>query len=80
MSRTGRDQFDKAGQLVNGFDYDLQCWVKGGRVLDCGHPLGSDCDCSGRRHAGRRIALVRRLERLEVVSGVFLGMKAEGRL
>lgn len=80
MSRTGRDQFDKAGQLVNGFDYDLQCWVKGGRVVDCGHPSGSDCDCSGRRHTGRKIVLVRRLERLETVSRVFLGMKAEGRL
>lgn len=68
MTRTSRDQFDKAGQLVNGFDYDLQCWVKGGRVLDCGHPAGSECDCTGRKHRGRNIRLARRLEGVEQVS------------
>ncbi|MBA7687288.1 hypothetical protein ES703_95749 [subsurface metagenome] len=80
MSRTSRDQFDSNGQLVNGFDYDLQCWVRGGRVVDCGHPAGSDCDCTGRRHRGRKIMLVRRLEGLEQVSGVYHGMKKQGAL
>ena len=80
MNRTTRDQFDKTGQLVNGFDYDLQCWVKGGRVVDCGHPAGSECDCSGRRHKGRRIELVRRLEGFEQVSGVYQAMKEQGAL
>ena len=68
MSRTTRDQFDKTGQLVNGFDYDLQCWVKGGRVQDCGHPVRSDCGCIGRKHKGRKIELVRRLEGLKQIS------------
>lgn len=80
MSRSSRDQFDKTGQLVNGFDYDLQCWVKGGRVLDCGHPAGSDCDCTGRKHRGRRIELVRRLEGFEKVSRVCHIMKEKGAL
>jgi len=71
MSRTSRDQFDSTGQLVNGYDYDLQCWVKGGRVLDCGHPTGSECDCIGRKYRGREIKLGRRLEGIEQVSEVY---------
>lgn len=31
MNRIDRDGY-KNGKLWNGFDYDLQCWVKAGKV------------------------------------------------
>ena len=34
------------------YDYTNQCWVKGGVVLNCGHPKTMDCQCYGRVHAG----------------------------
>lgn len=36
--RVSGDQY-KGGQLENGFDYDLQVWVKDGVIQDCGHVL-----------------------------------------
>ena len=50
------------------FDYDRQCWVKGGVILDCFHPEAGvsvldlagrrttwpGCSCYGRAHAGER--------------------------
>ena len=53
MSRLSNDEFDGKGNLVNGFDYDLQVWVKGGLVLNCGHPAYSgSCNCNARRFVG----------------------------
>lgn len=71
MSRTSRDQFDKTGQLINGFDYDLQVWVKDGICINVG---------IGKEHAGRRIEEARKKEGLEEVSGVYQLMKEEGAL
>jgi hypothetical protein len=78
MSRTSRDQFDEAGRLVNGFDYDLQCWVRKYIVQDCGHKQGTGCGCFGRCNWGQTITMAREGAELEEVSGVYLGMKEEG--
>lgn len=41
MNQTKNPNFEyfADGQLKEGFDYDLQVWVKGGVICDCGHPL-----------------------------------------
>lgn len=62
--RTSGDQY-KGGQLANGFDYDLQVWVKNGRIQDCGHTdrLTHHCfqgyNCTAHQYHGERIAKVR---------------------
>ena len=54
--RHSTDEY-RNGQLWAGFAYDLQVWVKDGRVLPCGHPvaMGAVC-CNGRRYAGLTLA------------------------
>ena len=51
------------GQLLNGFDYDLQVWVKQGVVLDCGHPAsmssGGHYCCNARKYKGEKIVAAR---------------------
>lgn len=60
MSRASRDDYDREGDLRNGYDYELQVWVKGYEVQDCGH-LSSDVPdcCSAALFAGQDIRLVR---------------------
>jgi hypothetical protein len=41
------------------FDYDLQCWVKNGKVEKCGHRPEHNCGCIGWNCAGRDIAEVK---------------------
>ena len=53
--RTGKDQFDAQGILLNGFDYDRQAWVKDGKYIRCGHPESMDCGCFGREHEGEPV-------------------------
>jgi hypothetical protein len=53
--RTGPDQFDAQGNLLNGFDYDRQAWVKDGRYVRCGHPETMQCGCYGREHEGEQV-------------------------
>ena len=38
MSRISMDEVDAAGVVKNGFDYNLQVWVKNWIVQICGHP------------------------------------------
>lgn len=52
----------KDGKLVDGFDYDVQAWIKGGVILNCGHPQTMDCGCYGRAHAGKRLEDVKAAE------------------
>lgn len=63
MTRHSDNQFGPSGALLNGFDYDVQVWVKDGIVQPCGHPerLGPTC-CNGRIYAGKKLADVFRLE------------------
>ena len=59
MSRVSRDDYDREGDLRNGYDYELQVWVLGYKVQECGH-LSSDPDCcQASRFAGQDIRLVR---------------------
>lgn len=54
MARMNADEFQD-GNLYNGYDYDLQCWVKKGIIQDCGHPDFMRCECMARKHAGEPI-------------------------
>ena len=54
----------KNGQLHNGFDYDLQVWVKNGINQDCGHQEpkvdnGGYYCCKAHEYCGRKIVMVR---------------------
>lgn len=53
--RTSSDEI-RDGIVVNGYDYELQVWVKGGVVLRCGHPESMKGCCNAREYAGQRIA------------------------
>lgn len=57
MSRVSSDEFTEDGRLINGFDYDLQVWVRHGIIEDCGHPEDMNCAewCNKRKYAGRSI-------------------------
>ena len=49
--RQSTDEY-RHGFLFNGYDYENQAWVKGGRYLRCGHPATMRCMCYGRLHEG----------------------------
>lgn len=55
--RTSVDE-TKNGIVWNGFDYDLQVWVRNGVIQNCGHPQnaekGHGC-CNARTLHGRMI-------------------------
>jgi len=55
MSRLSNDQLDAYGNVFNGFDYDLQVWVKEGIIQRCGHRESMKCDCLGLRFEGRSV-------------------------
>ncbi len=52
MSRTSNDEYNEAGRLMHGYDYDNQAWVVDGCYIRCGHPEGMDCRCYGKDHEG----------------------------
>lgn len=60
--RTCNDQYRK-GQLLNGYDYQLQVWVKNGVILDCDHPAEMSNDgyycCNAKKYHGEMITAVR---------------------
>jgi hypothetical protein len=61
--RSSRDEYDKDDVLKNGFDYDLQVWVKDYFIQNCGHKeIVNSCDCNGRKYAGWAIDLAREKE------------------
>lgn len=66
MTRLSTNEIDKEGKIINGYDYDKQCWVVGGIIQDCGHPRKGEyapaigrawggCNCYGRIHKGEAI-------------------------
>lgn len=59
MSRVSKDHFDAQGNLVDGYDYDLQVWVLSGYVQECGH-MNKDCGCNARIYAGQLLTDVRK--------------------
>lgn len=50
MSRESSDELDEHGCIKNGFDYNLQVWVKDGKVLNCTHPTGCLSDRGKQQH------------------------------
>jgi hypothetical protein len=50
--RASQDEHDIRGSLINGFEYDLQVWVKDGRIVRCGHPSEMNCGCNGKTFEG----------------------------
>lgn len=59
MSRLSINEY-RNGRLINGYDYDEQLWVKGGKYISCGHPEDMDCGCHGRLHAGKKTPVKKR--------------------
>ena len=39
-------------RLMQGFDYQNQAWVVGGKYVKCGHPESMNCNCYGKIHEG----------------------------
>jgi len=45
-----------ARELLNGYDYKNQAWVRNGRYVRCGHPASMNCGCYGLTHQGELVA------------------------
>lgn len=60
MTRTSKNEYDRDGNLVWGYDYDLQCWVTDYVIEDCAHQYSFKCHCNGREYAGEDIRVVRK--------------------
>lgn len=61
MRHSGNEMKD--GQVVSGFDYDLQVWVENGVVLDCGHSekhRSNGYCCDAHKYAGQTLANIKR--------------------
>jgi hypothetical protein len=52
--RISQDEHNEKGKLINGYDYEHQCWVKDGIIQRCGHPDPPGCWCYGKIHAGEK--------------------------
>jgi hypothetical protein len=52
MRKSANHYEGKTRKLINGYDYDNQCWVRDGKIQSCGHPDAMPCGCYGRAHAG----------------------------
>lgn len=59
MSRLSTDQM-KDGKVLNGFDYDVQAWVRDSVYQDCGHPAEMKARrcCNAHLFAGQRVGVV----------------------
>lgn len=60
VTRQSRNEY-QGGNLVNGYDYDLQVWVRDGKVVTCGHPhsMGSTCcNANAQKYGGMNHATV----------------------
>ena len=58
MSRLSKDVY-RDGRLIQGYDYEKQCWVENGRYVRCGHPESMDCGCYGRDHEGEETGVTK---------------------
>ena len=54
--RQSTNRYDDQGMLVEGYDYDLQVWVRDGVILNCGHPknMRPGC-CNADKLKGQRL-------------------------
>ena len=58
--RYSGNNYTAEGNLVNGYDYNLQVWAENGIVLQCGHPERmrvAGC-CNAATYAGRVVATI----------------------
>lgn len=60
MSRQSVDIVSSDGTIKDGYDYNLQVWVVGGLVTDCGHPeqMKKTGCCNSHRFAGQKISSI----------------------
>lgn len=56
--RHSNNYYTPAGNLVDGFDYDLQVWVVGGIVQPCSHPETTRPCCNAAKYAGRAVVTI----------------------
>lgn len=54
--RLSTNEISPSGTIANGFDYEKQAWVSGGKYVRCGHPEAMTCGCYGREHEGEECA------------------------
>lgn len=52
---------NKNGIVKNGFDYDLQVWIKNYIILLCGHKKDFICNCNGKKFVGRDIRKIKKI-------------------
>jgi len=59
--RKSKNEFDEKGNLINGFDYNLQVWVVNGIIQFCGHPaeMQPNC-CNAGRLFGKKLSDVKK--------------------
>ena len=55
MSRTSVDEVDAAGIIKNGYDYNLQIWVRDYKAQMCGHRADGRGCCPAYFQAGKDI-------------------------
>jgi len=57
MTRQSENQHNSRGDLVNGYDYQLQVWVVNGIIQNCGHPesMRPGC-CNADKLQGKKLA------------------------
>jgi len=58
MSRQTDDKLAPDGTVWDGYDYNLQVWVRRGVVLCCGHPDPAFCGCNAAAYHGGQVALI----------------------
>lgn len=59
MSRQSSDELAPDGSILNGYDYNLQVWVRKGVVLQCYHPVPppeqTTYCCNAARYVDKRV-------------------------
>lgn len=63
--RTSNNRLNQDGHVYDGFDYDLQVWVAGGKVQPCSHPRAMRCGCMADKHKYQHIGRARAEEGLK---------------
>jgi hypothetical protein len=69
MNRTSSDEI-RDGDTYNGYDYDVQVWVKDGVIVKCGHAKPArrqllSRGCNACQYAGLPLAEIKMLLQLE---------------
>jgi len=46
--------------IKDGFDYDLQVWIKNFIIQNCGHKKDFACNCNGKKFSGQDIRNIKK--------------------